>query len=113
MVTIVGVTTAISLRNRALAAQATTDAEGPRVGGLIASLIFAAFIAWYVSKPIRSLRAAFDAAARGDLDVRLSSKMGGRRDELADLGRDFDRTSVQLKALMDGQRHLLHDVSHE
>ncbi len=85
----------------------------PIVGGLIASLIFATGIAWYVSKPIRSLRAGFAAAARGDLDVRLGSRMGGRRDELADLGRDFDRTSLQLKALMDGQRRLLHDVSHE
>ena len=36
-----------------------------------------------------------------------------RRDELADLGRDFDRTAARLKLLMDGQRRLLHDVSHE
>ena len=39
--------------------------------------------------------------------------MGRRRDELADLGRDFDRTAARLKLLMDGQRRLLHDVSHE
>lgn len=85
----------------------------PIIGGLIASLIFAALLAWYVSKPIRSLRSAFLAAAGGNLDVRLSSHMGGRRDELADLGREFDRTSIQLKALMEGQRRLLHEVSHE
>ncbi len=34
-------------------------------------------------------------------------------DELNDLGRDFDRMSGRLRALMDGQRRLLHDVSHE
>ena len=85
----------------------------PIVGGLLASLIFAALLAWYVAKPIRNLRSAFHAAARGDLDVRLSSQMGKRRDELADLGREFDRTSAQLKSLMDGQRRLLHEVSHE
>ncbi len=85
----------------------------PIAGGVVASLAFAALLAWYVSKPIRSLRRAFDAAAQGDLDVRIGDGMGRRRDELADLGRDFDRTAMQLKRLMDGQRRLLHDVSHE
>jgi two-component system, OmpR family, sensor kinase len=32
---------------------------------------------------------------------------------VADLGRDFDITAARLKLLMDGQRRLLHDVSHE
>ena len=81
--------------------------------GALASLAVAALLAWYVSKPIRSLRQAFDAAARGDLDARVGDSMGRRRDELADLGRDFDRTAARLKLLMDGQRRLLHDVSHE
>jgi two-component system OmpR family sensor kinase len=85
----------------------------PIIGGLLASLAVAALLAWYVSKPIRFLRGAFDAAARGDLDARVGTGLGGRRDELADLGRDFDRTAAQLKGLMDGQRRLLHDVSHE
>ena len=85
----------------------------PIVGGVIVSLAVAALLAWYVSKPIRSLRRAFDAAAHGNLDVRIGDGMGRRRDELADLGRDFDLTAAQLKLLMDGQRRLLHDVSHE
>jgi two-component system OmpR family sensor kinase len=85
----------------------------PIVGGLLASLVVAALLAWYVSKPIRSLRSAFDAAAGGDLDVPIGDGMGRRRDELADLGGVFDRTAVHLKLLMDGQRRLLQDVSHE
>ena len=85
----------------------------PIIGGILASLAVAALLAWYVSKPIRFLRGAFDAAARGDLDARIGSGLGGRRDELADLGRDFDRTAAQIKGLMDAQRRLLHDVSHE
>ena len=60
---------------------------GPLAGGLIASLAFAMLLAWYVAKPIRSLRSAFDAAARGDLDARVGERIGGRSDELADLGR--------------------------
>lgn len=81
--------------------------------GLLASFVFAALLAWYFSKPIRSLRTAFDAASAGDLDVRASPAMGGRRDELADLGRDFDRMAGRLRDLLDAQRRLLHDVSHE
>jgi two-component system OmpR family sensor kinase len=83
------------------------------VGGLLAHLAVAALLAWYVLKPIRSLRQAFNAAAQGDLDVRIADNVGRRRDELADLGRDFDRAAARLKLLMDGQRRLLHDVSHE
>jgi signal transduction histidine kinase len=85
----------------------------PIIGGVVASLAVAALLAWYVSKPIRFLRDAFDAAARGDLDARVGTGLGGRRDELADLGRDFDRTAAQIKELMEGQRRLMHDVSHE
>ena len=83
------------------------------LGGVLASLTVAALLAWYVSKPIRALRRALKAAAQGDLDVRIGDNVGRRRDELADLGRDFDITAARLKLLMDGQRRLLHHVSHE
>lgn len=85
----------------------------PLVSALLASLIFAALLARYFSKPIRHLRAAFEAAANGKLEARVGSAMAPRRDELADLGQDFDRMAARLQALMDGQRRLLHDVSHE
>jgi two-component system OmpR family sensor kinase len=85
----------------------------PIAFGALASLAVAALLAWYLLKPIRTLRQAFDAAAHGDLDVRIGSNMGRRRDELADLGHDFDGMAARLKLLMDGQRRLLHDVSHE
>ncbi len=85
----------------------------PIIGGVLTSLIFAALLAWYFARPIRNLRDAFAAAAKGDLDHRVGPLTGRRRDELADLGRDFDRMAEQLRALIDGQRRLLHDVSHE
>lgn len=83
------------------------------VVGTLASLLFAALLAWYFSRPIRALRSAFEAAASGDLAPRFGAARLGRGNELADLGRDFDRMSGQLRALMDNQRRLLHDVSHE
>ena len=81
--------------------------------GLVTSLVFSAALAWYLARPIRSLRSAFDAAAAGHLETRVSPHIGGRRDEIADLGRDFDRMAAQLQSLIVAQRRLLHDVSHE
>jgi len=39
--------------------------------------------------------------------------LGRRRDEIADLGRDFDHMAARLQALVEAQKRLLHDVSHE
>ncbi len=85
----------------------------PMVAALIVSLLFAALLAWYTSKPIRNLRSAFLSLAAGNLQTRVGSSMGQRRDELADLGREFDNMAEQLSTLMESQRRLLHDVSHE
>jgi two-component system OmpR family sensor kinase len=81
--------------------------------GTLASLLFAALLAWYIARPIRALRAAFDAAASGDLAPRFGAVKPGRGNELTALGHAFDRMSGQLRGLMDNQRRLLHDVSHE
>ena len=81
--------------------------------GIATSLAFSVLLAWYLVRPIRNLRWAFDAAAAGKLETRVSPLMGRRRDEIADLGRDFDRMAQQLQNLVSAQRRLLHDVSHE
>jgi signal transduction histidine kinase len=39
--------------------------------------------------------------------------MSGRRDELSDLGRDFDTMATRLGSLIQSQTKLLHHVSHE
>ena len=83
------------------------------VGALLASLVFAALLAWTFSRPISALRAAFGAAAAGDLKPRFGHVKATGGDELNALGRDFDRMSGQLRQLIEGQRRLLHDVSHE
>ncbi len=80
---------------------------------LAGSVLTALLLALYVAKPIRSLRHAFAAAAEGDLERRVGPEIGARRDELAALGRDFDRMAERLQASMTAQRRLLHDVSHE
>ncbi|EEG10410.1 HAMP domain-containing sensor histidine kinase [Pseudogulbenkiania ferrooxidans] len=85
----------------------------PLLVGLVASLIFGALLARYLSKPIRLMRGAFDAVAEGNLKVNLAQQLGRRQDELADLGRDFDLVAQRLQGLMDDKKRLLHDVSHE
>lgn len=81
--------------------------------GAAASLAVSALLAWYLARPIRSLRWALRAAAEGRLETRVRPLMKGRRDEIADLGEEFDEMARQLQKLVEAQRRLLHDVSHE
>ena len=83
------------------------------LAGAIVSLVFATLLAAYIARPVRRLRQALLAGAAGQLATDISETMGNRRDELADLCRDFDRMAHHIDQLMQGQRRLLHDVSHE
>lgn len=80
---------------------------------LVASLLFSLGLAWYLTRPIRRLRAASRSLAGGNLQTRVSNEMGRRRDEFGELGRDFDYMATRIQVLVDAQRTLLHDVSHE
>ncbi len=80
---------------------------------LLASLFFSAVLAWYFTRPISKLKKALQSVADGKLDTRVGSQMKNRRDELAELGQNFDFMTSQISSLVNGQRQLLHDVSHE
>jgi two-component system sensor histidine kinase CpxA len=51
--------------------------------------------------------------ASGDLQTRVGPALGSRRDELAELGRDFDAMAARIEALVTAQQRLLGDISHE
>ena len=51
--------------------------------------------------------------ASGELETRVSQQLDERRDELANLGAQFDKMAAQLQKLVEKERHLLHHVSHE
>ena len=70
-------------------------------------------LARYFSSPVVKLRAATQQLASGDLSARVGAASGRRRDELADLGRDFDIMAERIQSLMNSQQRLLHDISHE
>jgi signal transduction histidine kinase len=67
----------------------------------------------YLVAPVAKLRHATRRLAEGDLSARAASAMGKRRDELADMGRDFDRMAERIESLILAQRRLLGDISHE
>ena len=83
------------------------------VGTLLASALMCFLLARHLSDPVRHLRAATRSIADGDLRVRVSSLIGQRRDELALLAFDFDVMAERLRGLLESQRQLLRDVSHE
>jgi two-component system sensor histidine kinase CpxA len=80
---------------------------------LITSGVLCYFLARYLTAPISKLQAATKKLAGGDLTVRVGSKVGKRRDEIADLARDFDLMAERIELVMTSQRRLLGDVSHE
>ncbi|PVV05928.1 MAG: hypothetical protein B6D77_17285 [gamma proteobacterium symbiont of Ctena orbiculata] len=85
----------------------------PLLAGSLVSLVIATLLALYFSRPIRSLREAFELVANGRLGTRIGEAMGGRHDELSDLAYGFDSMAKRLQSLVEGQQSLLHDVSHE
>ena len=67
----------------------------------------------YLTRPLARLGAAAANIAEGRLDTRVDPSLTRRRDEIADLARNFDRMAERIEALITGQRRLLGDVSHE
>ncbi len=70
-------------------------------------------LARYLTAPIAQLREATRKLATGDLSARVGQSSGARRDEIRDLGSDFDRMAEQIESLLNLQRRLLGDISHE
>src|SRR6185295_15168872 len=75
--------------------------------------LFCYGLARYLTSPVCKLRAATRELARGNLSARVGPSLGRRRDELASLGADFDVMAQKIQSLVDSQRRLLGDISHE
>ncbi len=85
----------------------------PILSGATVALPVAFGLAWHLSKPLRHLTQALRDAARARFDVRVLPALGYRRDEFADLAREFDDMAARLQQTSMQQRQLFHDVSHE
>ena len=85
-----------------------------RLAGLLLTAIIVCYaLALYLTAPIRKLREATQKFAGGDLSARVPTRVVRRRDELADLARDFDLMAERIESLITSQQRLTRDVSHE
>jgi two-component system OmpR family sensor kinase len=78
------------------------------VTGLVAALL-----ARYLSEPIARLRRATQQMAAGDLSVRVAGQVAHADGETRALGRDLDAMAERIAALLDSERRLRRDISHE
>ena len=79
----------------------------------VAGGVFCYVISRYLTKPLYKLGSAAANIAEGRLETRVDPSLRNRRDEIADLARNFDRMAERIEALITGQRRLLGDISHE
>ena len=70
-------------------------------------------LARYLTAPALQLSRAARRFAQGDLSARVGPQLKNRRDELADLGHDFDLMAQSIESQRAGERRLLGDISHE
>lgn len=80
---------------------------------LLISTTLCGLLARNMTRPIRSLQRTAMAIAGGDLTARTSPALAGRSDEIAFLAHDFDRMAERVQFLLDQQKLLLQDISHE
>jgi two-component system sensor histidine kinase CpxA len=75
--------------------------------------LFCYGLARYLTSPVTKLREATREFAGGNLSARVGPTMGSRRDELVSLAADFDEMAEKIQSLIESQRRLLGDISHE
>ena len=78
------------------------------ISGLICGLLTRS-----LTGPILRLRGAATQLATGDLSARAGAAVISRRDEIGDLGRDFNRMAGRIEELITSERQLIRDISHE
>jgi two-component system sensor histidine kinase CpxA len=81
--------------------------------GILSSGLVCYLLARYLTSPIVRLRAATQKLSEGDLAARAGVPQSRRHDEMGELMRDFDRMAERLEKLVNAQRRLLTDISHE
>src|SRR5579864_6134246 len=90
----------------------TTEEFISRLGLAILVSGFVCFwLARYLTGPIVRLRAATHQLAGGNLGARAAETK--RADEIAELVHDFNRMAERLEVLLNSQKQLISDISHE
>ena len=71
------------------------------------------WIARRVSRPLKHMETTAQAISRGDNSLRVSDRIAQRRDEVGQLAKAFNAMTEQLCSLLERQKHLLRDISHD
>ncbi|WP_417531061.1 sensor histidine kinase [Marinobacter lipolyticus] len=71
------------------------------------------WIARRVSRPLLHMETTAQAIARGNNSLRVSDTITKRRDEVGQLATAFNAMTEQLCSLLERQKHLLRDISHD
>lgn len=80
---------------------------------LVIGGIFCYWLARYLTTPLFKLRTSTNQLAEGDFTARVATKLAKRRDEVGQLGRDFNLMAERLESMVQAQQRLLGDISHE
>ncbi len=84
---------------------------GPENLWLVAVMVvFSYLLALHLTSPLRTLERSVESFGKGDLGVRLNWK---RHDEVGRLARAFDKMADRIQTLLNAERRLLLDISHE
>ncbi len=71
------------------------------------------WIARLVSRPLKHMETTARDIAGGNTELRVSERIAGRRDEVGQLAAAFNAMTEQLCSLLERQKHLLRDISHD
>jgi two-component system, OmpR family, sensor histidine kinase CpxA len=80
---------------------------------LLVGGVFCYWLARYLSTPMEELRGVAQELSEGNLSVRVKGRLLRRRDEIGHLVRDFNLMAERIESLVEAQRRLLGDISHE
>ncbi|MCU1265614.1 MAG: hypothetical protein JWM21_1932 [Acidobacteria bacterium] len=80
---------------------------------LLTGGLFCYGLASYLTTPIRKLRGTTHEFADGNLGARAAGRLVKRRDEIGQLGSDFNTMAERLQSMVAAQHRLLGDISHE
>ena len=84
---------------------------------IVLSLLAIGAVGWWVARsiaqPVAALQQAAQRMAAGDLSARVGGGYPQARDELGLLAREFDHMAGRIEALVEHERGVLQDVSHE
>jgi len=83
------------------------------LGVILTAGLFCYGLARYLTSPIGKLRRATQKFADGDLQTRVASEIGNRRDEVGKLAEDFDEMAERIESLVTAEKRLTQDISHE